>query len=191
MGATRSDPGWICFFCGFIDVTRQEKMKKRVLISILLAVGLVIGSGVSAQELRREILGVRLAMTKEEAHKRLRVIGKFVRDERKQQEIWQVRHESFSHLIVGFDKKQKMRFVTAVAREDNETKRVAYDQVGILEKARQAGDPEIKVFAYEWELPAEKGEPVTLLIARGRDPKFLSTLSLKRMGDGPAPTAPE
>lgn len=166
-------------------------MKNRFLFSVSLAVGLVIASGVSAQELRREILGVRLAMTKEEAHKRLRVIGKFVRDERKQQEIWQVRHESFSHLIVAFDKKQQMRFVTAIAREDDETKRVAYDQVGNLEKARQAGDPEIKVFAYEWELPAKKGEPITLLIARGRDPKFLSTLSLKRMGDGPAAKPPE
>jgi len=52
-------------------------------------------------EVRREILGIRLDMTKEEVEKRLKEIGKFVRDERKQQQVWEAKDKSFSHIIVG------------------------------------------------------------------------------------------
>jgi hypothetical protein len=75
-----------------------------------------------------------------------------------------------------------LRYITAVAREDKEAKRVPYREVGNLAEARQAGDPKIRNFNYEWELPAGKGQPVTTVIAIGRDPKFLSTVSLKRNG---------
>ncbi len=33
-----------------------------------------------------------------------------------------------------------MRFITAVAREDKEAKRLAYSSVGNVEQARQAGE---------------------------------------------------
>lgn len=41
-------------------------------------------------------------------------------------------------------------------------------RIGNLKRARQAGDPKIKNFNYEWNLPAEKGAPATLVNARGR-----------------------
>jgi hypothetical protein len=119
-------------------------------------------------------------------HKRLNEIGTFVRAERKGQEIWQIRDPSFSHLIVAFAKDGKLRFVTAVAREDPEAKRVAYEEIGNLDKARQAGDPSIKNFNYEWALPSQDGNPHLLVNARGRDPAFLTTHSLKKVDDAPA-----
>ncbi len=128
-------------------------------------------------------------MPRAEAKKRLEEIGKFVRDERKRQEIWEVRDAFFSHLIVGFDKEDTLRYVTATAREDKEAKRVPYRAIGSLEAARQAGSVEIKNFNYEWELPAEKGMAKVLISARGRDPEFLSSLSLKRLDDGVAADA--
>ncbi len=79
-----------------------------------------------------------------------------------------------------------MRYVTAVAREDKDARRVAYEEIGNLKKARQAGDPRINNFRYEWELPAEKDNPHTLVIALGRDPRFLTTYSLKRLSDNSA-----
>ena len=139
-----------------------------------------------AAELRRDILGISLSMPKADAQKRLQEIGKFVRDERKRQEIWEVRDERFSHVIVGFDAKETLRFVTAVAREDKEAKRPRYTEIGDVQKARQAGDPAIKNFNYEWAVPAAEGAPEMLIIARGRDPEFLTTYSLKRIGDGSA-----
>lgn len=136
-------------------------------------------------DVRREILGLRLDMTKEEVETRLKEIGKFVRDERKQQQVWEAKDKSFSHVIVGYEKAGPgLRYVTAVAREDKDSERIRYSDVGKLEAARQAGDPKIKNFNYEWTLPPIVGHPEMLVIARGRDPEFLSTVSLKRIGGG-------
>lgn len=135
----------------------------------------------SAREVEREILGIHLTLTKDDVHKRLNEIGSFVRAERKSQEVWQVRDQSFSHLIVAFSKTGKLRFVTAVAREDTDAKRVSYGEIGDLEKARQTGDPGINNFHYEWDLPADRNGPRTLVSARGRDPTFLTTWTLKNL----------
>lgn len=140
-----------------------------------------ISVSASAQEVQRQILGIHLKLARDEVHKRLNEIGSFVRNERKSQEIWQVRDQSFSHLIVAFGKNGNLRFVTAVAREDADAKRVAYGEIGNLEKARQAGDPSIKNFNYEWDLPSQSEGPNTLVSARGRDPAFLTTLTLKNV----------
>ena len=136
-------------------------------------------------EVRRDILGIRLDMTKEEAQARLKEIGSFVRADRKQQEVWAAKDKTFSHVIVGYEKEGPgLRYVTAVAREDKEAERMRYTDLGKLEGARQAGDPAIKNFNYEWTLPATEGHPEMLVIARGRDPEFLSTYSLKRLDGG-------
>jgi hypothetical protein len=138
-----------------------------------------ISAGASAQEVQREIRGIHLQLAREDVHKQLGEIGSLVRHERKGQEIWQVRDESFSHLIVAFGKNGKLRFVTAVAREDKEAKRVPYGEIGDLEKARQAGDPRLNNFNYEWDIPSSHLGPRALVNARGRDPTFLTTYSLK------------
>ena len=154
----------------------------------LLTVALACTSLLAAEgETRREIMGLRLDMTKEEAQKRLKEIGTFVRPEKKQQEVWEVKDKSFSHVIVGFEKTAPgMRYITAVAREDKDAERVRYSEVGSVDAARQAGDPAIKNFNFEWTLAAVPGHPEMLTIARGRDPEFLSTLSLKRTGEAAA-----
>lgn len=158
-------------------------------MSRFLLAGLValacFSTGASAQEVQRQILGIHFKLAKEDVHKRLKEIGSFVRAERKRQEIWEVRDANFSHLIVAFDKNAKLRFVTAVSREDPEAKRVPYAQIGNVEKARQAGDPAINNFNYEWDLPSQDGHPHLLVNARGRDPTFLTTYSLKRVDDEP------
>lgn len=139
----------------------------------------------SAEEVQRQILGISFKLAKDDVHKRLNKIGTFVRAERKSQEIWQIRDPSFSHLIVAFGKDGALRFVTAIAREDGEAKRVPYEEIGNLDKARQAGDPNIKNFNYEWDLPSQNGSPRMLVNARGRDPTFLTTYSLKKMDEAP------
>jgi hypothetical protein len=121
-------------------------------------------------------------MPKDAVQKRLEEIGTFVRDERKRQQIWEVRDPSFSHLVVGFDANDRLRYVTAVAREDKEAKRVKYSDIGDTDTARQAGDVAIKNFNYEWTLTADKENKAGLVIARGRDPESLSTYSLKAAG---------
>lgn len=153
---------------------------RKFLLAGLIALAWMPASA-SAQEVQRQILGIHLKFSKDEVHKRLNEIGSFSRAERKTQEIWQVRDQSFSHLIVAFKENGKLRFVTAVAREDPEAKRVAYGEIGNLETARQAGDPGINNFNYEWDLPSHSDGPRTLVSARGRDPTFLTTWTLKNV----------
>ena len=155
----------------------------------LLALSMM-ASHASDPVMRRDILGVHLDMTKEEAKTRLAEIGTFEREERKQQEIWQVRDPSFSHVMIGMSKEGKLRYITAIARDDEQAKRVAYSSVGDLKQARQVGDASIKNFKYEWALPAAGDQPETLVVASGRDEDALRSLSLKRASYG-APSAPE
>lgn len=152
----------------------------------LLLVVLVLQNRALAQIPERQILGIRLRMTEEVAHERLKVIGTLVRKEEKRQEVWKINNDpSFSHLIVGFSQDNQLRYVTAVAREDADAKRVPYDRIGDLKRARQAGDPKISSFNYQWDLGADKDNPHTSVIAIGRDPKFLSTYTLKSLEDKP------
>ncbi len=138
--------------------------------------------GNAAEGPKREILGVNLTMPKSEVLERLKALGKFERDESKRQQIWKIEDESFSHVIVGFDKEDRLRFITAVAREGEGAKGVGYGDVGELKTAKQAGNEEIKNFVYEWQLPAAGKDPAAVVYARGRDPKLLSTWTLKRLG---------
>ena len=70
----------------------------------------------------------------------------FERDGRKQQETQEVKDERFSHVIVGFDKGEKLRPGTAVAREDEKAKRVRYSEIGDLKQARQGAIRKLRTF---------------------------------------------
>ena len=151
---------------------------------------LLCAASLIAKEPARDVLGIQLTMSREQALQRLGEIGDFVRHERKRQEVWTVRNEAFSHVIVGFDQKEMIRYVTAVARTDQEARRLPYSSVGSLEEAKQAGDVAIKNFNYQWQVPAAAGAPPMMAIARGRDPEFLDTLTLKRVEPEQAEAAP-
>jgi hypothetical protein len=155
-------------------------VKRFIWIGVVLAT-LGLERGALAQTPDRQILAFRLGMTEEKVHERLKALGTLVRKEEKRQEAWQIHNPHFSHLIVGFNKEGKLRYVTVVAREDKDAKRIAYDQIGDLKKARQAGDPKVKNFNYQWDLPGDKDNPHMLVIVIGRDPKWLSTYSLKSL----------
>jgi hypothetical protein len=161
-------------------------------LSLFLAIAFLAASLVSAAEPAREILGLRLNMTQEAAQKRLKEIGKFSRDERKRQEIWELKdNPHFSHVVIGFDAKNTLRYITAVAREDAGAKRLRYSDIGNVDAANQAGDPKINNFNYEWKLRPASDSPEMLVVARGRDPELFSTYSLKRLTDESGSSAEE
>lgn len=104
-----------------------------------------------------------------------------VRPDRKRQDVWS-QPPDLLHIIIGFEKKSdQLHYVTAIARKDNEAKRVACREIRPIEAAPLAGDLTINNFNSQWELPAEEREPQTLLVARGRDPEFLTAYSLRRI----------
>lgn len=149
--------------------------------ALLLLACLAVPAMADAEEPKRELLGLRLEMTQEESQKRLQEIGTLERHERKQQEVWKVRDASYSHVMIGRNKEGRLRFITAAARTDAEAQRVPYRAIGNLERATQTGDPAIKNFRYQWDLPEAKESPAMLVLAMGREEDFLSTLTLKRI----------
>ena len=156
----------------------MRKLATLCLLSLLLTAGMGVATGRETRP-RRDIVGLRLDMTKEAAHSLLQKIGTLQREERKRQEVWEVRDPYFSHVIVGFDKQSRIRFVTAVAREGGQ--RMRYADVANLKKARQEGDVSANNYNYVWELSARGKETKGLVIARGHDPLYLSTYSIKRL----------
>ncbi len=128
-----------------------------------------------------EILELHLGMTEEQAHERLQKIGTLARTEEGWQEVWHLRDPAFTDVIVGVGDDGKLHFITLVAREGKEAKRKKYGELGDLKTARQMGDPRIKNFSFQWELPPRDGRPRTLVTAAGRDSKFPSTYSLKNL----------
>ncbi len=156
----------------------MRKLATLCLLTLLLTAGVSVAAAGRENRPRRDIIGLRLGMSKEDAHSRLQKIGTLQREERGRQEVWEVRAPYFSHVIVGFDKQSRIRFVTAVAREGGE--RMRYADVASLKKARQEGDASANNYNYVWKLAAHGKEPKGLVMARGRDPQYLSTYSIKK-----------
>jgi hypothetical protein len=150
-------------------------------IGFLVLLSFASRSGLAAEpQPGRQILGLRLNMNGEQAHARLKEIGSFVRAVEPRQEVWKVRDPSYANILLGFNKDGKLRYITAVARGDKEAQPVSYSSIGDLKKAKNAGNPKMKLYNYQWDLPAGPDEPHALVIAIGRDPSKLSTYSLKR-----------
>ncbi|HEV7891072.1 MAG TPA: hypothetical protein VGP08_10545 [Pyrinomonadaceae bacterium] len=134
----------------------------------------------TAPEPRPEILGVRLGMSREEAHARLQAIGKLEKEERRQQEVWRLDGDpSYSHLMVAYDKEHaSVRYVTAVANEQG--RRVHYSDVVSLDGARLDSTQGSRT--YTQEFPERAGRPGFVAKAIGTDPAYLKYYSVKSSG---------
>jgi hypothetical protein len=130
-------------------------------------------------DVKADILGLRLGMSKEAAHKILQKIGKLDKTESKQQEVWALsNNQQFSYIIIAFNREySEVRFITAKARENG--KRVRYRDVLDLKKARQAGTTGNN--NYIQEMPARGDKPGYKIIARGPDPTYLTYFSIERI----------
>jgi len=153
------------------------EMRKTAFASCLL-VFLLKACGGGGAEPRPEILGVRLGVSKEEAHRRLRDLGRLEKEERKQQEVWGLAGDSpYSHLIVAYSKEEAaaVRFVTAVAKEGG--RRIRYADVLDTGKAQRtrAGNS----ITYKMEVPGRDGTPAYTIRAIGDDPEHLKYYSVE------------
>ncbi len=157
----------------------MKKLVKSVLVTFLLAAS-VHATGALAAPPARDILGIRIGMSAEEAHTQLQKVGRFQKEERKRHEVWEVRDPHFSHLIIQFDKAKRVHFVTAVARADAKREPMRYSDVAELKNARQKGEAAKNNFRYEWGLEAEGKDPKINIVAWGRDPQYLQYYSIER-----------
>ena len=152
-----------------------RKLGLSVLILLLLA-GIQCATR-SAPELPRDILGIGIGMTRADAQKRLEEIALFERNERKNQQIWRLKDDShYSHLAVGYDANNQVRYVTAFA--DKSKTQIPFSDIGNLSKAKT----EIieQHHTYIWEVPSTDGAAAYFVNVYGDNPKFLTTYSLSK-----------
>lgn len=157
-------------------------MKRVVTVCTVCCLLLLAAACSAAGGPKPEILGVRLGMSREQAHARLQEIGKLEKEERKQQEVWRLNDDpSYSHLMVAYDKEHaSVRYVTAVANEQG--RRVPYADVVSLGSARLDSTQANRT--YTQELPERDGQPGFVAKAIGTDPTYLKYYSIKRSDSG-------
>jgi hypothetical protein len=152
-------------------------MKRILNLSLVLSVVLGVSAIVLAGTPRPEIMGVSLGMSRTDARARLQSIGSLQRETRKRQEVWAIKDERISHLLVGYDPDFRVRYVTAIARSNGT--RIRYDDVADLKSAqREQNQGNYKL---TWQIAARSGHSAYLLIAHGHDPQYLESYSVKKL----------
>lgn len=155
-------------------------LKSSVFIIVLLSV-IQCTTNPPTPDLPDNILGIKLGMSKEDAENRLREIGKFKENAAKGQQVWLVEKDPrFNSLAIGFDKENRVRYVTAFAENGSVKERVRFTDVGDVSKAKQ----EITAphHRYTWMINTADGKPDYFITVYGADPEFLSIYSLAKVG---------
>jgi hypothetical protein len=150
-------------------------MRRTLIFLVVMSIG-VLASGAPAMP-RAEIMGVSLDMSRDDARTRLKSIGNLEREDRKRQEVWAIKDPRISHLLVGYDADNRVRYVTAIARTDGP--RIRYQEVADLRSAERVVNQGNHKFT--WEVEARRGRAAFVMIARGHDSQFLDSYSVKKM----------
>lgn len=117
-------------------------------------------------------------MPEAKARAQLAKIGQLQKED-EGQEVWRLLGDkNYAHLIVGFDKEKRVRYVTALAESTGTP--VKYTDLGDLSKATRSGQP--GNLTYTWKGRDEKDKFEYLAIAKGKDANQLSSFSVKRPG---------
>ena len=149
-------------------------MKTLTSLSLLLVIGVLVSAATARP--RPEIMGISLEMSRDDARARLKSLGSLEREDRKRQEVWTVKDPRISHLLVGYDAENRVRYVTAIARTDGP--KIRYQEIADLKSAQRSNAQGNHKFT--WEIESHRGEEAFIIIARGRDPQYLDSYSVKK-----------
>ena len=149
-------------------------MRKLTSLLLLLVIGVLVSAATARP--RPQILGISLDMTRDDARARLTSIGSLEKEDRKRQEVWAVKDPRISYLLVGYDADYRVRYVTAIARADGP--RIRYQEVADIKSAQSSNSAGNHKFT--WEVESHRGTAAFIIIARGHDPKYLDSYSVKK-----------
>src|SRR5215212_289662 len=149
-------------------------MKRLLSLSLLLVMSVLVSAAPARP--RPEIMGISLDMKRDEALVRLKSIGSLEKEARKRQEVWAIKDARISHLLVGYDADNRVRYVTAIARTDGP--RIRYREVADLKSAQRSDTSGNHRFT--WEIEGRRGQSDFILIARGHDSQYLDSYSVKK-----------
>jgi hypothetical protein len=142
----------------------------------LLALALLVSCATtSGRKPMDDILGVKLGMPRDAVHSTLAATATLGREERKRQEIWNVRGTRVVSLIVGYDADWDVRFVTAVADIAGENPVRYADVLDVATATRAHAGPH---YTYTWTSPRSPYQ----IIAIG-DEERVQYYSLKKTGE--------
>jgi hypothetical protein len=158
-------------------ITRTKQIRRICNLCLLLALAGLAGA--AQAKVRPEIMGVALEMSREAAQARLKAIGQLEKEDRRRQEVWAIKDPRISHLLVGYDAEYRVRYVTAIARPDGP--RMRYQEVADLKSAQRLNNQ--GNYRFTWEIPERRGQFAFVVIALGRDPNFLDSYSIKKVGE--------
>lgn len=141
-------------------------------------------SKTAAPLLPKDIFGVSVGMEKEDAEKKLKEIAKLIRLEGKNQEVWAIKDDPrFSHLAVGYNGENEVRYVTAYTKLTDGAP-IKPDQIGDLSKAQsEAVGPN---YTYVWQVPdapAAADKDAYKVTVRGTQPETFSFYTLSAAFD--------
>ena len=155
----------------------MTQMKR--IVSVALFVALAGLASAAQAKVKPEIMGISLEMGREAAQARLKTLGQLEKEDRKRQEVWAIKDPRISHLLVGYDDENRVRYVTAIARTDGP--RIRYQEIAELKDAQRASVQ--GNYRFTWEIPDRRGQFAFVVIAHGRDPNFLDSYSVKKVSD--------
>jgi hypothetical protein len=158
---------------------------KKFIASTVFVILFTVSLFAADQNPQPSILGIKLGMKEKAVRKLLQKIGKQQKEEKKEEEeeggeeeIWLLTGNSkYDSLIVGFDRKHLVRYVSVFAEKNKNG--VRYSEIGDLKSARFEGNP--SNYRYTWDMPAKGKVPRYLVIARGIDKQYLTSYSIKKL----------
>ena len=152
-------------------------MRRNALSFLLLFTFLVTASPVSAKKRVRDLFGLKIGMSEESVHKKLKKIATQQKEEKEkeegEQEVWSLKKDDrFDYILTRFNSDHRLTLITVVARPN----RVRYSDVAETKHATVASDG--RNYSYRWKVERDGKQPAYLLIARGSSSEFLTSYSL-------------
>lgn len=153
-------------------------MKHKLFLVNLLLLFTISATHAAIAKPSREVFGLRLGMTEDAVHKRMRKIATQQKEEREEeeggeQEVWILKKDArYNYLLTKFSREHQLILVTAVAHANL----VRYSDLGEIKEATVATDG--MNYSYKWKIAAHGKERAMLLIARGSNADFLTSSSL-------------
>ena len=157
----------------------MTRTKPTGIFAVCMLAALASLAGAAQAKARPQIMGISLEMSREAAQTRLKAIGSLEKEDRKRQEVWAIKDPRISHLLVGYDDDYRVRYVTAIARTDGP--RIRYTEVADLKTAQRLNNQ--GNYRFTWEIPARRGQFAFVMVAHGRDPRYLDSYSVKKVSE--------
>jgi hypothetical protein len=119
-------------------------------------------------------------MSKADALQRLAAIAQMESEQRKTGQLWRLTDDPhFRYLSVGYDRENKVRFVTGLVDPATAKGRLRFADVGDTAQAEQEiNEPHRR---YIWKVAADGDKPAYFVTVYGAEPEFLSMYSLGKL----------